>query len=37
MPKATWNGALIAEEKPENVKIVEGNVYFSPGAVDRSL
>ena len=37
MPKATWNGALIAEEKPENVKIVEGNVYFPPGALSRGF
>jgi len=36
MPKATWNGALIAEADAENVKIVEGNVYFPPEAVDKT-
>ena len=32
MPKATWNGMVLAE-LPEEVRIVEGNVYFPGGAV----
>ena len=36
MPKATWNGAVIADAKAEAVQIVEGNVYFPPEAVDRT-
>jgi uncharacterized protein (DUF427 family) len=28
MPTATWKGAVIAEAPTENVKLVEGNVYF---------
>ena len=36
MPKATWNGAVIAEAESDDVRIVEGNVYFPPGAVDRT-
>ena len=31
MPKATWNGVLIAESN--EVELVEGNVYFPPDAV----
>jgi uncharacterized protein (DUF427 family) len=37
MPKATWNGAVLAEADAAKVQIVEGNVYFPPGAVNRSL
>ena len=33
MPRATWNGALLAEAQPDAVRIVEGNVYFPPDAV----
>jgi len=33
MAKATWNGAVIAES--DTFEIVEGNVYFPPGAVKR--
>ena len=36
MPKATWNGALIAEAQDDEVEIVEGNVYFPPDKVDHS-
>ena len=36
MPKATWNGARIAEAQVEEVRIVEGNVYFPPDAVDKT-
>lgn len=34
MPRATWNGATLAEADADAVEIVEGNVYFPPGAVD---
>ena len=33
MPRALWNGAVIAES--EAFELVEGNVYFPPEAVDR--
>lgn len=33
MPRATWNGAVLAEASDDEVQIVEGNVYFPPGAV----
>jgi uncharacterized protein (DUF427 family) len=36
MPRATWNGAVIAEAADDEVEIVEGNVYFPPQAVDRT-
>ncbi len=35
MPKALWNGAVIAEADADAVERVEGNVYFPPQAVDR--
>jgi uncharacterized protein (DUF427 family) len=35
MPRATWNGAVLAEAGDEEVEIVEGNVYFPPQAVHR--
>jgi uncharacterized protein (DUF427 family) len=28
MPKATWNGAVIAEAPSNAVEVVEGNIYF---------
>jgi len=34
MPRATWNGAVLAES--ERCEIVEGNCYFPPDAVNRS-
>lgn len=33
MPKAIWNGAVIAEAPDQAVEIVEGNVYFPMQAV----
>lgn len=36
MPRAIWNGAVIAEATPDEVQIVERNVYFPPGAVDKT-
>jgi uncharacterized protein (DUF427 family) len=35
MPKATWNGAVIAEAPESAVELVEGNVYFPAEAVRR--
>ncbi|WP_052668388.1 DUF427 domain-containing protein [Nitriliruptor alkaliphilus] len=35
MPKATWNGATVAES--DRTVMVEGNHYFPPDSVDRSL
>lgn len=37
MPKATWNGAVIAEAPASEVQLVEGNVYFPPSAVKKDL
>ena len=37
MPKATWNGAVLAESDAAKVQIVEGNVYFPPEAVKRTF
>jgi len=36
MPRATWNGALLAEAEDDEVELVEGNVYFPPAAADRT-
>jgi uncharacterized protein (DUF427 family) len=36
MPKALWNGAVIAQAEADDVRIVEGNVYFSPESVDHT-
>ena len=33
MPRAMWNGAVIAES--DRCEVVEGNQYFPPDAVDR--
>ncbi|HEX7642657.1 MAG TPA: DUF427 domain-containing protein [Noviherbaspirillum sp.] len=33
MPRAIWNGAVIAEAPPEAVETVEGNTYFPPSAI----
>lgn len=33
MPKAVWNGAVIAES--EDCEVVEGNHYFPPQSVNR--
>jgi uncharacterized protein (DUF427 family) len=37
MPKATWNGKVIAQADASDVQLVEGNVYFPPGKVERGL
>lgn len=33
MPRATWNGAVLAEASTEQVETVEGNTYFPPSAL----
>lgn len=35
MPRATWNGAVIAEAGSAACQTVEGNTYFPPDAVNR--
>jgi uncharacterized protein (DUF427 family) len=35
MPKAVWNGAVLAESA--NTEVVEGNHYFPPDAVRREF
>ena len=37
MPKATWNGKVIAQADESEVQLVEGNVYFPPQKVERAL
>ena len=34
MPRATWNGALLAEADADAVQVVDGYVYFPPESVD---
>ena len=34
MPKAMWNGAVLAES--DRCEVVEGNQYFPPDAIKRS-
>lgn len=36
MPRASWNGAVLAEAEADEVQLVEGNVYFPPSSVDKS-
>ena len=36
MPKATWNGAVIAEAETGEVELVEGNVYVPAEKVDKT-
>lgn len=36
MPKATWNGAVLAEAETSQTQLVEGNVYFPPEAIKHS-
>jgi uncharacterized protein (DUF427 family) len=36
MTRATWNDALLAEAEPQELELVEGNVYFPPSAVKRT-
>ena len=35
MPRAIWNGAVVAET--DRFETVEGNVYFPPGAIKREF
>lgn len=35
--RASWNGVVVAEAADEDIKIVEGHVYFPPDAVRRDL
>ena len=35
MPRATWNGAVLAES--DHCEVVEGNQYFPPGSVKMEL
>ncbi len=35
MPTATWRGKVLAEAGPEQVKRVEGNVYFPEDSLRR--
>jgi uncharacterized protein (DUF427 family) len=35
MPKAIWNGAVIAEADSNEVEIVENNIYFPPARVNK--
>lgn len=35
MPKAVWNGEVIAEAPDDKVQVVEGNIYFPHEAVHR--
>jgi len=37
MPKATWNGAVLAEADRSEVQTVEGNTYFPPEAVNKAV
>ena len=37
MPKAIWQGSVIAEAASNAVQLVEGNVYFPPQAVKREF
>ena len=37
MPKASWNEKTIAQAEPGEVQLVEGNVYFPPGKVERAF
>jgi uncharacterized protein (DUF427 family) len=35
MPTASWNGAVIAEARDDQVQIVENNVYFPMSSVQQ--
>lgn len=37
MPKAIWNGTVIAEAPTDKCEVVEGNIYFPPEAVKREF
>ncbi len=34
MPKATWNGAVLADAPADRCETVEGNTYFPPDALN---
>jgi len=36
MPRAVWNGAVIAQAGADDVRMVEGNVYFPADRVDHT-
>lgn len=36
MPKATWNGAVLAKADAAKTQLVEGNVYFPPDSINRT-
>jgi uncharacterized protein (DUF427 family) len=36
MPRAIWNGVVLADAPAERVEIVEGNVYFPLDTVQRT-
>jgi len=36
MPKAIWNGAVLAEAEAARTQVVEGNVYFPPEALNKA-
>jgi uncharacterized protein (DUF427 family) len=33
MPRAMWNGAVLAEASADEIEMVEGNVYFPPNTI----
>ncbi|KAL1914208.1 uncharacterized protein VTP21DRAFT_9661 [Calcarisporiella thermophila] len=35
MPRAEWNGKVLAEATSEECQIVEGNIYFPPSAIHK--
>lgn len=35
MPRAVWNGTVLAEASQKQIEVVEGNVYFPPETVRR--
>jgi len=37
MPTATWNGAVIADARDDQVQIVENNVYFPLSTVNQTM
>lgn len=36
MPKAIWNGTVLAEADADEIEMVEGNVYFPPNAINEA-
>lgn len=37
MPQAQWKGTIIAKARPDEVRTVEGNIYFPADAVHREF